>query len=228
MSRPERDIPPDETRGDAGEHLLHGHAPFRLGRALRRGWWAVAAAPVVAIAAAAWMTSGQQPLYRSSASLAVVPSEHVEAATDALRSLETLERRTVVATFAEVASSDRTLSAAAADLQVGTASGCVGGGMDCYRSRGSVIPNTNVIRVEVQGPNPELTAGLADGVAAVTRGEAGRFYPVFALRPVEGARPPREPVFPDLRRNLLVAGVLGLFLGGLVTVGAEVLRSRWA
>ena len=199
---------------------------FEPRRALRRGWWALVAAPIAAIAAAAWITAGQTPLYRASASLAVGPSEQVTEATDALRSLETLERRTVVATFAEIASSGRALDAAGVALAESGLDLCQGGGVGCYRARGSVVPNTNVVRVEVRGPDPRVAAALADRVSAVTRAEGARFYPVFALRALSDARVPRTPVSPDLRRNLWVAGILGLSLGLVVTLGAEVRRSR--
>lgn len=195
-------------------------------RAVRRGWWLVPALALVCLGVAAGMTARQTPIYRASATLAVTPSYRVEGTSDILRALETLERRTVVATLAEIAAARRTLDSAAVFLGPPGEALCGGRGSSCYRGRGSVVPQTNVVRVELLGPDPRGAAELANAVAAVTAERAHQMYPIFTLRPLAEARPPRHPIRPDLRRNLVVAGILGLFLGGVATLGLEALASR--
>lgn len=184
-------------------------------RTLRRRWWVPLVAAAAAVAAAALATARQEPIYSTHATLAVTPSSRVTDTTDLLRSLETLERRTIVATFARLPSRSETRDRAAAKM------GVEAGDLRRYRVRGTVVPNTNLIRVEVQGPEADSAAALADAAAEVTREEARRLYRVYSVRIVEAAETPGRPVQPDRRRNLVVAVVVGLFLGALAAVALE-------
>jgi uncharacterized protein involved in exopolysaccharide biosynthesis len=178
-----------------------------LTRSLRRGWWIALACAVVALGAAALVTARQRPVYRAAAQLAVAPNSRVTDTADVLRSLETLERRTVVATFARIASARETRDGAARRL------GLEPKELRAYWVGGSVVPNTNIIRVEVLGPEPERTAAVADAAAREVAREGRRLYPIYSLRALARAEPPRRPERPDLRRNLTVGAILGLFVG---------------
>jgi len=188
-------------------------------RALRRGGWLVLAVTAVAVAVAWGLTARENPTYQASASLVVTPNTEVEDITDLLRSLETLERRTVVATFARLPGSPETRDAAAQRM------GLEPRDLRYYWVGGAVVPNTNIVRIDVYGPEAERTAAVANAVARVVRREARHLYQIYSLREVARAEPPSRPVRPDLQRNLLVAGILGLFLGLLAALGLEALRS---
>ena len=166
----------------------------------------------VALAAAAFYTARQQPVYRATTILAVVPTADVQGTEEILRSLDTLERRTVVATFAKVASTAATRKAAAQALALPPRA------LRAYRMRGSVMPNTNIIQLEVDGPDPRTAAALANAAAAVTLREARRMYRIYGMRTLEEAAPSRHPVYPTPRRNYVVAAVLGLFVGALAAL----------
>jgi len=188
-------------------------------RALVRGAWLVLVALVLAVALAWWVTSRQTPSYRASASLVVTPNTEVEDVTDLLRSLETLERRTVVATFARLPGSPQTVDAVAERL------GLEPRELRSYWIGGAVVPNTNIVRIDVYGPNPERTAEVADTAARAVRREARHLYKIYSMQELARAETPRRPVRPDARRNVLVAAILGLFLGVLAALALEALRS---
>ena len=167
---------------------------------------------------AAWLTARQTPVYAAEALLAVTPSSEVESAEEVLDSIEALERRTVVATLARIPRAPETKERAAERMGVDPRE------VRYYWIGGSVVPSTNVVRIEVQGPDPELAAELADAVAATTRREGRRLYRVYSLRDLARAEVPRRPVRPDARRNAAVAAVLGLFAGLLGAAAIELLR----
>lgn len=185
-------------------------------RALTRRWWIVLLAVAIALAAAAWATSRQEPVYRASTTMAVIPNSQVAGTEDVLRSLDTLERRTVVATFARIPATAETREAAARQL------GIDGRELRGYRLQASVLPNTNIIKLDVEGPDRQRVARVANTAAEVTRMEAGRMYRIYTMHTLEKATPARRPVSPDPARNLLVSGLLGLFLGA----GGAVLIER--
>lgn len=185
-------------------------------RALTRRWWIVLLVLALALGAAAWATSRQDPVYRASTTMAVIPNSEVSGTEDVLRSLDTLERRTVVATFARIPSTAETRADAARRMRID------GKALRGYQIRASVLPNTNIIKVDVEGPDRRRVAELANAAAATTRREARHMYRIYTMHPLEKAVPARHPIHPTPARNYLVAGLLGLFLG----IGAALLFER--
>jgi uncharacterized protein involved in exopolysaccharide biosynthesis len=187
---------------------------------IRRSWWIALLGFVASLAAAAVATSRQRPVYRASAVVIVAPNSDVEGTSDILRSLETLDRRSVIATFARIPPTAEALAAAAQRL--GPAQPELGG----YNVAASVLPNTNVIRIDVEGPDGRTAADVANALAAVTKEEIRGLYRIFTLKVLAEARTPDRPARPDLGRNLVVAGILGLFLGVAASFAADRARAR--
>lgn len=187
--------------------------------ALRHWWWALLLVMATTVGAAGFFTARQQRVYRAAASATVAPAPSVEQASDIVRGLESLERRTVIATFASVAEARETQKAAAAlvGLEARELSG--------YRTRAVVVPSTNIIRVTVEGRDGARAAQMANAVVEVLAARVREMYRVFALRPLEAAIPARKPIRPDLGRNLTVAAIVGLFAGVLLALALEYLRS---
>ncbi len=191
---------------------------FATGRALRRGWWIVAGCVLVAVATAAVSTYRETPTYRATATVVVVPSDSVEGAGDVLRSLETLERRTIVATFARIPSNRGILDRIAGRMDVSPDA------IRSYHVRASVVPYTNAIEIAVTGPDRDRARDVAAAAAEVTAALAAEMYPIFEIENFEAAAAERDPVEPNPRRNLAVATLLGLFAGLAAAIGLEYAR----
>jgi capsular polysaccharide biosynthesis protein len=174
---------------------------------LRMGLWMVPLVLALSVGTAAVVTSRQTPTYRGSATLVLVPSAAIRDGPDLLRSLETLERRTVIATFAQIPLTERIRVAAARAVALQPDS------LGYYLSQAFVIPNTNLIRIEVEGPDPARAAGFANALATTTMAEAKAMYRVFEMTPLAAAVPPTVPVSPNPRRAIALAAILGAFLG---------------
>lgn len=183
-----------------------------ISRTLLRRWWVVLLPLVATLVLTGLWLARQTPLYEASATLAVVPASSVRHTADILRGLETLERRSVVATIARIPPSAESRQLAAEQLGVEEAE------LRPYKVRGSVLPYTNAVRVEVTGPDPRRAAEVADAVAVATRHQGRSLYRVFSLRALEAARASSRPVWPDRKRAWLVAVVVGLAVGGGLAV----------
>jgi capsular polysaccharide biosynthesis protein len=188
-------------------------------RVLRRGWWIVLLVLTACLAASALVTSRQAPVYRASTTLVVTPNTDVEGTADILRSLDTLERRSVIATFARIPPIPETRSAAAIRM------GREAAELTRYWIEASVLPNTNIVKIDVEGPDGYVAASVANAVAGVTREEARRLYRIFTLKTLAEAVPASTPAYPEPRRNYAVAGILGLFLGAGAAFVAERVRA---
>lgn len=186
--------------------------------ALRRNWIIAVVLLAVTLIVTAVVTARQTPVYETSAQLVVAPSLSTTDPADVVRALETLERRTVVATFARMASTDESRSAVARMLKLDP------NRARDFRTHGSVVPNTNIIRIDTRGPDPRMAAAIANVTAQRTAREAETLYRVYALRFLAQATPPAAPVYPDRQRNFLVGAAIGLFLGVAAALARERLR----
>ena len=186
--------------------------------ALRRNWIAALVTLIATVSVAAAVTAMRTPIYESAAQVIVAPARATAEVADVIRSVETLERRTIVATFARIAASDAVHRSAAADLRLAENEA------RRFRVSGSVVSNTNIIRIEARGPNPATAARFANAAALITAREAEALYRVYTLRVLTPARAPSRPVYPDRQRNYLVGVVLGLLFGFAVALAADRVR----
>lgn len=192
-------------------------------KALARTWWIVPLAVVVALVASFVLTRREQPMYSSITSVIVIPEgTAVESVRDQIDALANLDRRNVVATIAGIAHSDEVLGRAARRAQIPDASA------RRFRVRAIVRPNTNILDIEALGPDPAHCAALAHEVASIAGTECTLNYRIYRLRTLDEAEPSSRPVSPDLRRNLIVGGILGLLAGVLVAAGTEWARRGMA
>lgn len=221
----EEGIPSDELLMDRSSDPLDagGESGRRLGRdlafrALSERWWLIAVVATMTIGTAVVLTTLQAPRYEASASLIVTPDPSITDTTDLIRCLEALERRTIVATLARIPATRESHGAAA------RAMGWSLDGLGPYNIRASVVTNTNVIKLDVQGPHAENVAKIANSLATVTAIEGHDAYPVFTLRHLTKAIPADNAFLPQPGRNYTLAAVIGLFLGLTGAVAVQYLR----
>lgn len=178
----------------------------------------VAALAALAVLGATWL---QTRTYRAGASAIVVPGERVLQPADVLRSLDTLERRTVIATLARIPGATESRVAAANRLGIDLRE------MERYRTNAMVVPNTNIIRIEVDGPDPLQAANVANVMMDLTADASARLYRIYSVRALERAAPNPRAIRPNPRRNALVALLVGLFLGAIAGIALDRVRGDW-
>ncbi len=171
---------------------------------VRQGWWVVLLIVAAAIATAAVLTARQTPLYQSSTTIAVLPSAAIADPNDVVRSLDTLERRTIISTLARVAGTSDLIERAA------TAAGLPPANARRTRVTATVLPNTNLLRINVEGEDRDGVATLANAAATTLADTTLRMYRVYQLTVISRAAAPNRPFFPDRGRNYAVALVAGL------------------
>ena len=135
----------------------------------RRGWWIILLTAVAAVVASLIYSSLSPRVYRTTARYIVSPQEIILSnQTDYFRSLDTLDRRSIITTYAEVFGSSRIFGEAAAAL------GEPADVLENYRVTAVSLPEANVIQVAVEGPDPnqvmaatlkEAAAGDAEALA---------------------------------------------------------------
>jgi diguanylate cyclase (GGDEF)-like protein len=117
-------------------------------------------------------------------------------------------REQIVATYTEVASSNKVKQMAAESIGLES--------LRSYSVSSELLKGTNVIRITVEGPDPVLTQELANAIGTVMMEYAQGLYEVYSLSTLDEAQLPKSPVRPDKVRDISLAAVLGLILGGCV------------
>jgi capsular polysaccharide biosynthesis protein len=166
---------------------------------LRRRWPLVLGV-TLAITLLAWLLATMQPKrYRASAIAAVTPIGENLSASDVLRGVDSLDRRVVVASLAALASAPVTQRAVQAH------------GDETIVA--SVLPNTNLFRVEVEGRDAARAMQIANRVPAVLNAQATRMYRMYGVTLMSEAGRPGAPAVPRIGRAVVTGLVLGLLAG---------------
>jgi capsular polysaccharide biosynthesis protein len=172
-------------------------------RFLARDWLRIGLI-TAGVALLAWgLAVMQPPRYRASALAAVAPLSEKLQPNEALRSVEVLERRTVVATIAALASTPSTRSRARAT--------------SAYEIQASVLPNTNLFRIDVEGANRAEAAAIANRLPALLSEQTQAMFRYYAVTMVSPATPPESPFLPRPGRAIAAGAMIGLFLGLLAS-----------
>ena len=176
-------------------------------RIARRSWWIVACWTVAVFASIAFFTVRQTPIYEATTTLVVWPDETSAEHHEVVNSLAALDRRSIIATYAKIPSSVAVQEAARQQVQLSPVE------MQQFQTRASVVPDTDILRLVVEGPDPHLVTVLANAIAEQATRYAKEFSGIFQLRVLDPAAVPTHPERPDLIRNLSIGVVLGLVLG---------------
>ena len=124
-------------------------------RIAKKSWWVVALALGGTVASTAFFTLWQTPIYQAITTLVISTDQSVTDVNDVVRSLDSLDRRSVVATYAKIPSSQTVISRAKQQLKLAPSQ------MQLYQVSTLVVPDTMIVAVSVEGPDSGLTAALA-------------------------------------------------------------------
>lgn len=212
--------PEDDQPSTARLSTLPKLEPIGLVRLIVSGWWIALIVLSVTVGAATYATSQRARVYRASSTFAVVPSDTVLGSREAtINSINVLDRRTIPNTFAEIARSRSMLELA------GQKAGYSEAALQSVRSSAVVLPETFVVRITVDGDEPEKTSVLANGVLEETGAYALSAYPAYQARRLDQAVPMMTPVSPQPVRDIGMAAIVGIMLGALTAFVVQYLRA---
>ncbi len=188
---------------------------------LQRSWWIIILTALAALAIALAAVFLVTPTYRSTAQFVVAPDLEQFGAddTDLLRSLEALDKRSIIATYAEVINSDRIFDDTMAAL------GLSNSVMSEYSHTTVVLPDANILELSVEGPNPSMTTLIANSLGQQAINYISQLYTVYEVSFMDTAKQPLEPISPRPVRDASLAFVLGLVMGAVLAIIREQLRT---
>jgi diguanylate cyclase (GGDEF)-like protein len=189
-------------------------------QALLRWWWLALIVFVAIVTATIVFTFTQTPAYEATASLVVSPAAAVADLSEMRASLSVLDKPNVSNTYAEIAQSKAVLQQALHELGLSPEAW-----EEEFEGRSSVLQNTNIVLITVEGPGPEVVSRAANAIALYTMDYVSELYEVYDLKLLDSAQPPAEPIRPNKRMNLVLGFGLGLIAASVVAFVAEYLRT---
>jgi capsular polysaccharide biosynthesis protein len=186
-------------------------------------WRVVFAGVLLGVAAAGAFTLSTERVFSAEATIVVWAEPGAHAPDDLLNATEvTLQRAT---TYAELATSERVLAAAATNVGPETTANVLAGQVSA-----AALPETMYLVVTATDPSPDHAAKVANSVARALITEVARFEPsipgarwsLIGGEIFEEATPTSEPISPRPFLNIIV----GLGAGAVLGMIAAVVRNR--
>ncbi len=186
-------------------------------RIIRRGWWLILIAALVAVNFSLiysyYLTT---PTYEAVARFIVSPNIQNIESRDLVNSLEALDKRSIISTYAEVLNSHEIITDTLNTLKIDPVQ------FSAYSTYVTVLPDANIIRFSVQGPDPKVAAILANGIGQKAIDFIRNLYVIYNIEFLDQALVPVEPIQPKPLQN---AG-LALLVGIVVGVGLAIFRDQ--
>jgi len=185
---------------------------------LRRGWWIVTLTALMAVNVALIASFFTTPLYQSSTRFVVSPNADLVTGKDVITSLEALDKRSIISTYAEFLNSRRVHEETIAALHISEAT------FEEYTITTVVLPDANVIDLTIVGPDPVMAAQLANHIGQRTIDYMSLLYWAYDISVMDSAVPADLPVSPQPLRDSALALVLGLVGGATLVILSEQIR----
>ena len=186
---------------------------------IQRSWWIVTVTALSALAIALASTLAVTPVYRTNARFVISPNLARIGEKDLVRSLEALDKRSIVVTYAEVLNSDLIYENAFKALQMQSSA------LKEYSHSTVVLPEANILELTVQGSDPNIVAALANNIGQQAIEYIQQLYSVYDLKFLDAAVPPSTPIRPQPLRDASMAFALGLIVGAVLAILREFLRT---
>lgn len=195
----------------------------RLRQIINRYWWMVAAGAIIVATAVLVYNLTQPPKYQAGMSLIIVPrpADSLDGAGDAIAGVEALERRTIAETLGEVARSRAVVEEADGLVDFNLVEMMDSGNMV---SDVSVLPSTNVIRIDVEGTQPGQAALAADAIGRAAQNYAANLRYPYILEVLDPVDVPTRPEDSNLVTNALIGFMVGAFSGFGLALAMDYLR----
>jgi diguanylate cyclase (GGDEF)-like protein len=186
-------------------------------RIIKRGWWLILIAALVAVnLSLVYSYYLTRPTYEAVARFIVSPNIQNIASQDLINSLEALDKRSIISTYAEVLNSRDIISETLPLLSLDPAQ------FNQYDTVVTVLPDANIIRFSVQGPDPRVAALLANGIGQKAIDFISNLYVIYNIEFLDQATVPTEPIEPRPLQNAVLALLVGLVVG----VGLAIFRDQ--
>ena len=178
-------------------------------RTLQRGWWIIVLVMLAAMNFSLLISYLTPPVYETSSRFVVSPNSAVYSNSwDIVSSLDTLDRRSIINTYKELLASPAIYGTSPEIQKMNPAE------LETkYNIAVVVVPDTNILRLTVDGPDPKTVVDIARAIGSQALDYINKLYPVYNFSVLDQPALPTKPVRPEPVKNAGLALVVGAILG---------------
>ena len=174
---------------------------------IKKKWFIMAILCVVCVAASAvYSFFIAKPVYQAETTL-IVKTEKTEG-TNSLSNDQVMVSQKLALTYGEIIKSRKVLDEVIKNLDLKESNGSLASKISV-----STVTDTQIIKVSVQDTNKSNAAKIANEIPTVFTEEAIRIADANGVEVIDKAQVPTNPVAPNKKMNILIAGVLGIMVG---------------
>lgn len=187
---------------------------------IKKKWFIMAILCVVCVAASTvYSFFIAKPVYQAETTL-IVKTEKTEG-TNTVTSDQIKTTQQLAVTYGEIIKSRKVLDDVIKNLDLDESYGQLSGKISV-----STVSDTQLIKVSVQDTNKSNAAKIANEIPKVFAKEAIRIADANGVEVIDKAQTPVNPVSPNKKMNILIAGVLGVMIGLFIIFIIEFLNTK--
>lgn len=187
---------------------------------IKKKWFIMAILCVVCVAASTvYSFFIAKPVYQAETTL-IVKTEKTEG-TNTVTSDQIKTTQQLAVTYGEIIKSRKVLDDVIKNLDLDESYGQLSGKISV-----STVSDTQIIKVSVQDTNKSNAAKIANEIPKVFANEAIRIADANGVEVIDKAQTPVNPVSPNKKMNILIAGVLGVMIGLFIIFIIEFLNTK--
>lgn len=191
----------------------------RIGiKRFQRGWRILIIFTVLFWIGALIWSVATTPLYRAEAKFLVYPNDNLTSSRDVVSSLDTLDKKSVSTTYADILSSNRVYQDTVERLRLSDQD------LRDVVVYTNVQADTNILVLNVEGRDPKLVTELANSIGQNGISYIKSIYQVFDISFLDLAVEPQTPYKPRPLIDGLIAAAIGLGVGLIFLILRELLR----
>lgn len=188
-------------------------------RMLQRGWWIVLLTIFAAMIVALFSAYMATPVYEATSRFSVNPNLTLALnGTEILNSMQALDKRSIIQTYAEFLNSQRVYDDTIKSLNIDPST------LVNYTHSTNVVTDANVLELTVTGTNANLVAELANKIGENAIDYIKQINQVYDISVLDPAQVPVIPVSPQPLRDTGVAALLGLIIGAALAIMSEQIK----
>jgi diguanylate cyclase (GGDEF)-like protein len=189
-------------------------------RMVQRSWWLIVTSVLVAVnLSLVYSYYIATPMYESSARFIISPNLTYVEGRDLVNSLEALDKRSIITTYAEVINSPQIINGTIMLLNGNPDD------FEDYTTSFAVLPETNIISFTVRGPNPEVAAMLANSIGQHAIDFIQELYLAYDIDFLDKAIAPDDPYYPQPMQDATLAFLVGAVIGEGLAIFRDILTS---
>jgi capsular polysaccharide biosynthesis protein len=189
-------------------------------RILRKYWWMIGLFTLLALVISLNISYSRPPVYESISTYAV-GLQPFESASSEMYGWDIMLRnqQRILLTYCQIVMSNAVRQESFRIMNVPNVE------RGQYAIMCNVLPDTNILRLIVQGQIPAVVTRLNEAIGTVSIERTRGLYSFFPLHKVDSAQLNETPISPNVQQNATMGTAFGLIMGVVLALLLEYLRS---